>query len=133
MKPYDILILLVTILLAKVSHSCIFSWLIDVNCLFLVRKIINIPIFSLDFVWFCQFLFTPLRIEGQIGQIPIFHRCKEQELHELAVIQAQVDSSSLRMLRGQILETDNEMLRGRFLDGKVMDFSDLVIHEPLKR
>lgn len=130
MKPYDIPILLVTILRAKVSHNCIFSWLIDVNCLFLARKIINIPIFSLDFVWFCQFLFTSLRIEGQI---PIFHRCKEQELHELAVIQAQVDSSSLRMLRGQILETDNEMLRGRFLDGKVMDFSDLVIHEPLKR
>eukprot|EP00435_Cladocopium_sp_Y103_P004835 s4107_g1.t1 len=37
----------------------------------------------------------------------------EQELHELAVIQAQVDSSSLRMLRGQILEADNETLRGR--------------------
>ena len=125
MKPYDIPILLVTILRPKVSHSCIFSWLIDVNCLFLVRKIINIPIFSLEFDT-C----LPPSIEGQI---PIFHRCKEQELHELAVIQAQVDSSSLRMLRGQILETDNEMLRGRFLDGKVLDFSDLVIHEPLKR
>lgn len=39
----------------------------------------------------------------------------EQELHELAVIQAQVDSSSLRMLRGQILETDNETLLVQWL------------------
>ena len=61
-------------------------------------------------------------LEGQIPIFPsFFHGSREeQELHELAVIQAQVDSSSLRMLRGQILETDNEMLRGRVLEGKVM-------------
>ena len=85
------------------------------------------------FLWILWILVYPQALRVRPGQIPIFHRCKEQELHELAVIQAQVDSSSLRMLRGQILETDNEMLRGRFLDGKVLDFSDLVIHEPLKR